>query len=261
MSRIRSIHPGLWTDVDFVGLSAFARLLFVGLWNECDDKGIFVWSPLQLKMRVLPADNVDAAALLDEIEAAGSIKKYEVGGKLYGAVRNFAKFQRPKKPNNIHPASAQILAFAGHNSELDAFEDGSAGDQLPTGGEIPPQMEDGGGKEELEPNGSRASCDAPEVANDDDSDGLKLRPEHIVEKWNELAPTMGKPRVRNITPERRQLLKARIAQYPIDDFVTVFGNIRGSPFLRGDTGKHFCTFDWAMKKANFQKILEGNYDG
>lgn len=72
---------------------------------------------------------------------------------------------------------------------------------------------------------------------------------------------MGKPRVRNITPERRQLLKARIAQYPIDDFVTVFGNIRGSPFLRGDTGKHFCTFDWAMKKANFQKILEGNYDG
>ncbi|PQM29415.1 hypothetical protein CVO77_00305 [Sphingopyxis lindanitolerans] len=70
---------------------------------------------------------------------------------------------------------------------------------------------------------------------------------------------MGKPKVRDITPERRQLLKARIAQYSIDDFVTVFGNIRGSPFLRGDTGKHFCTFDWAMKKANFQKIIEGNY--
>lgn len=250
MSRIRSIHPGLWTDVDFVGLSAFARLLFVGLWNECDDKGIFVWSPLQLKMRVLPADNVDAAALLDEIEAAGSVKKYEIGGKLYGAVRNFAKFQRPKKPNNIHPASPQILAFAGHDSEPVAFDDDAVGSQLPTGGEIAPQMEDGGGKKDLEAKASRPSDDEP-----------SLRPEHIVEKWNEIAPTFGKPKVRDITPERRQLLKARIAQYPIDDFVTVFGNIRGSPFLRGDTGKQFCTFDWAMKKANFQKILEGNYNG
>lgn len=112
--------------------------------------------------------------------------------------------------------------------------------------------------EDLEPDGSRASGDAPEGANDDEVED-KLRPEHIVAKWNELAPSMGKPTVRDLTPERRQLLKARIGQYAVDDFVTVFGNIRGSPFLRGDTGKQFCTFDWAMKKANFQKILEGNY--
>lgn len=104
--------------------------------------------------------------------------------------------------------------------------------------------------EYLEPDGSRPSDDEP-----------ALCPEHVVEKWNEIAPALGKPKVRDLTPERRQLLKARIAQYSIDDFVTVFGNIRGSPFLRGDTGKHFCTFDWAMKKANFQKVLEGNYNG
>ncbi|MBK6414090.1 hypothetical protein [Sphingopyxis sp.] len=99
-----------------------------------------------------------------------------------------------------------------------------------------------------EPNGSRPSGDGP-----------SLRPEHVVEKWNEVASALGKPRVRDLTPERRQLVKARIAQYSIDDFVAVFGNIGASPFLRGDTGKNFCTFDWAMKKANFQKIIEGNY--
>lgn len=103
MSRIRSIHPGLWTDEQFVSLSSFARLLFMGIWNECDDKGTFAWSPLQMKMRILPADNVDAAELMAELVAVDCIQHYEIDGKSYGAVRNFAKFQRPKSPNDIHP--------------------------------------------------------------------------------------------------------------------------------------------------------------
>jgi Helix-turn-helix domain len=88
----------------------------------------------------------------------------------------------------------------------------------------------------------------------------RLKPEHIVEEWNATAKRLGKPQVRNLTPERRQLLKARIAQYELDDFLNVFGKIERSPFLRGDTGWTRCTFDWIFKKANFQKALEGNYD-
>tara|TARA_R100001530_G_scaffold109837_1_gene77199 strand:+ start:29 stop:1009 length:981 start_codon:yes stop_codon:yes gene_type:complete len=102
--------------------------------------------------------------------------------------------------------------------------------------------------EVLEPKGSCASDDA-------------LKPEHICEKWNEVAPTIGKPSIRKLTPERRQLLKARIAQNDLDDFVAVFAAIKASPFLRGDTGWRGCNFDWVFKKANFQKILEGNYNG
>lgn len=88
-----------------------------------------------------------------------------------------------------------------------------------------------------------------------------LKPEHVVEVWNDLAKELGKPQVRDLTPERRQLLKARIANHPIDDFLAVIAAIRRSPFLRGETGWRGCTFDWVFKKANFQKILEGNYDG
>lgn len=91
-------------------------------------------------------------------------------------------------------------------------------------------------------------------------DGPVLRPEHIVEEWNKVAPRLAKPLVRNLTPERRQLLKARIAQYDLDDFLNVFGKIERSPFLRGDTGWRGGNFDWFFKKANFQKTLEGNYD-
>lgn len=145
MSRIRSVHPGLWTDEAFVSLSAHARLLFIGIWNECDDKGLFAWSPLKLKMRLLPADNVDASELLAEIEAAELIRRYDFAGKHFAAVRNFCKHQRPKKPNDIHPASAEILRFAGMDEELIGDKAKVVPNRFPTGGEKPPQMEGGGG--------------------------------------------------------------------------------------------------------------------
>jgi hypothetical protein len=103
--------------------------------------------------------------------------------------------------------------------------------------------------EYIEPKGSCPSDDEP-----------ALKPEHVMEVWNASAPRLGKPSIRTLTPERRQLLKARIGQYSLDDFQEVFGKIERSAFLRGDTGWRGCTFDWVFKKANFQKIIEGNYD-
>jgi hypothetical protein len=103
--------------------------------------------------------------------------------------------------------------------------------------------------EELEPNGSCASDDA-------------LKPEHVVSVWNEqIAPALGKPKVRLLTPERRIRLNARIAGFTVAEFREVISNIMASPFLRGDTGWHGFSFDWFTKKANFLKILEGNYNG
>lgn len=90
------------------------------------------------------------------------------------------------------------------------------------------------------------------------SDDEPLKPEHVLEAWNEMAAAIGKPKVRDFTPERRQAVKARLGQFTLDDFATVFANIRSSQFLREWRG---CGFDWAMKKANFLKILEGNYNG
>ena len=102
-------------------------------------------------------------------------------------------------------------------------------------------------------------CMSETPVSDEEDD--KFNPRHVMEFWNQTAQHLGKPKVRDLTPERRQLLKARIEQYSIDDFVTVFENIKTSPFLRGDNGWRGCTFDWVFKKGNFQKILEGNYNG
>lgn len=151
MARIRSVHPGLWTDEAFVCASPLARLLFIGIWNECDDAGSFEWSPLKLKMRILPADNADVVELLAELEANGCIRSYELGGRKFGAVRNFGRFQRPKKPNSIHPQTDEIRNWCAIGSEPVTHQSGNSS-------EIPPQMEEGGGRRSSEPNGSGANA-------------------------------------------------------------------------------------------------------
>lgn len=143
MSRIRSVHPGLWTDERFVSVSPLARLLFMGIWNEADDQGSFEWSPLKLKMRLLPADNADAGTLLAELEAAGCVRRYEVEGRQLGAVRNFTTYQRPKKPNSVYPQPDEVRNFVG-------IKAASVPNQFPTASEIAPQMEDEGGRMEEE---------------------------------------------------------------------------------------------------------------
>lgn len=100
MARIRSVHPGLWTDEGFVELSLTARLFFIGLWNEADDFGVFEWKPRRLKMRLAPADPIDPDEILVELAASGFVVRLERGGKSYGAVKNFLDFQRPKNPSN-----------------------------------------------------------------------------------------------------------------------------------------------------------------
>ena len=148
MSRIRSVHPGFFRDDRLVPCSAFARLLFIGLGVEADDKGIFEWKPVTLKMSIFPGDSIDVVPLLDELIEAGSVMKFEAAGRAYGAIRNFRKFQKPKTPNDIHPMPdhvAEYVAFP-RKGEIEAVE----ADPFPTSGEKSPQMEDGGWKMEDE---------------------------------------------------------------------------------------------------------------
>jgi len=141
------VHPGLFADEAFVSCSISARLLLIGIWTEADDKGIFEWKPLTLKMRIFPAENFDMPAMvgmLDELIAGNIIRRFDACGKTYGAVRNFRKFQKPKKPNDIHPMPDDIRKFVG----LGTTSSVPVENQFRTGGENPFQMEDGGWKRE-----------------------------------------------------------------------------------------------------------------
>ncbi|GAA4475534.1 hypothetical protein [Gluconacetobacter asukensis] len=117
MARIRTIHPGLYTDEAFATLSMAARVLIIGIWSHADDGGGFEWKPLTLKMRVFPADMLDVTPLLEELVQNDIVMKYDVDGKTYGAVRNFGKWQRPKKPSRFVPMPEHVRNYARTNED------------------------------------------------------------------------------------------------------------------------------------------------
>lgn len=179
MARIRSVHPGLFTDESFVQLTPSAQVFWIGLWTEADDRGVFEWKTTTLKMRILPASINPVGPLLAELVELDCIRAFEIGGKSYGAIRNFQKFQRPKKPNQVHPLPPELAEYVGStatNSEPakaqepaeekpDAALRGASSEPAAAqagvsseleaaracgGSEAPIQMEDGGWRREKE---------------------------------------------------------------------------------------------------------------
>lgn len=149
MARIRSIHPGLFSDPEFASLSDAAAIFYLGLLTEADDNGIFDWNPAKLRIRLRPGKDGGVEALLSELEASDKIRSYEINGRKYGAIRNFRKFQRPKSPKSWFVIPSDFRNYVG-------LSDGAT--------EIPPQMEEGGGRREeiTDPIGSGADAPQPD---------------------------------------------------------------------------------------------------
>lgn len=264
MSRIRSVHPGLWTDENFVCLSPIARLLFIGLWNECDDGGRFEWRPLRLKMRVLPADNVDMDAIMAELVENRCVLHYEVDGVGYGAVRNFCKFQRPKKPSFFCPETPQVRAWCGNDSPSNGQSSEPVGNQFRTGGEIAPQK---GGREEgrkvdSPSDSSISGADRPEAAFlpavIDQPDAAEI----AFDRWQALRARI-RPNTRplTLTPQRRSKLSKRLKEIGgLDGWDRCLASVEGSPLLRGEKGDWKAELDWLLEPKNLTKVMEGNYD-
>jgi translation initiation factor IF-1 len=93
MPKIRGVKPEFWTDDAIVDLSIPARLLFIGLWNYACDNGHLDDKPKQIKMRILPADDVNVDQLLDELETHGRVNRK--GGTI--TIPKFSAHQRPHK--------------------------------------------------------------------------------------------------------------------------------------------------------------------
>lgn len=97
MSRIRTIKPELFRhEVLFEAEVEFQlplRIAFAGLFTCCDKEGRFRWRPRQLKLDILPYDDVDFSRVLDALATRGFIVKYEVNHEYYGCIPSWKKHQ------------------------------------------------------------------------------------------------------------------------------------------------------------------------
>ncbi|MCP4305654.1 MAG: hypothetical protein GY788_12390 [bacterium] len=147
MGRIRSIHPGVFTDEVFVDLSEPAQVLWFGLWTEADDKGVFEWKPTRIRMRLRPTKDGDVEELLAELAKYDCIRKYELDGRHYGAIRNFGEFQRPRKPNSLYPIPRELHRYVALRTPVPE----------PPGFNTPPVPQKSGNAQQMEGRGDTPS--------------------------------------------------------------------------------------------------------
>lgn len=136
MSRIRSIKPEFWTDEAVMECSIATRLLFIGLWNFCDDAGRHPLSPKQVKALVFPSDDMPAESvrgMLDELSTNGLIKIYVVDNKEYFEITGWRhqKIDRPQSPK--YPAPFDELSTNARDGEDEGEEGKGEEDTKPNG--------------------------------------------------------------------------------------------------------------------------------
>jgi len=92
--RIRTIKPEFYMNDELAALPATTRILFTGLWGLADCEGRLEDKPKRIKLQVLPYDDVDVDAALQDLHDAGFIFRYEIDGQALIEVINFKKHQR-----------------------------------------------------------------------------------------------------------------------------------------------------------------------
>jgi hypothetical protein len=105
VARIRTVKPEFWASEQIMECSPIARLLFIGLWNFCDDGGNHVDSDRTIKAEIFPGDDIssnDVRRMLDELSSNGLIAPYSSNGKGFIHVTGW-QHQKIDRPSFKHP--------------------------------------------------------------------------------------------------------------------------------------------------------------
>ena len=114
MARSRNIKPSFFENDELAECDPLARLLFIGLWTVADCQGVLEDRPRRIKAQVLPYDDCDIVALLDDLISKGFVRRFKADESSYLHVIQFAKHQNPhKKEEAKHPAPTEPSASPG----------------------------------------------------------------------------------------------------------------------------------------------------
>lgn len=132
MARIRTIkpeffkHEGIFDAEQETGLPL--RLAFAGLWTQCDREGRFAWRPRQLKVDILPYDELDFLRVLDALATRGFIVKYASDGREFGFIPSWHRHQviNNRETASVLPEPSEFIAVSDACATR-ASRDGHAG--------------------------------------------------------------------------------------------------------------------------------------
>lgn len=233
MARIRSIKPGFFTNEHLAELGPWHRLCFAGLWVLADREGRLEDRPRRIKAALFPYDDIDAGALLTDLERAGFIARYDADGVSCVQIIQFHKHQRPKKDEHASVLPAMVL-------------DDSRGIRA-----VPRVGNWDMGTVGHEDTGDSADAAAP------GADGAQA----FMDLWNATTePPIA--RCRELSSTRKRSVKIRLTERPLTEWAEVFARIQGSAFCRGENDRGWrASFDWVIGSPDVAvKVLEGKYD-
>jgi hypothetical protein len=154
--RARNIKPSFFVNADLVGLPPLTRLLFIGLWCAADREGRLEDKPMGLKLKIMPGDNIDVNAALDELAALGFVVRYVVEGQRLIFLPAFLKHQKPhsKEQPSILPGPLETTTKVVASTDLGNGEHAlnpESGYLNPDSGLLNPEKEISSGNSEAEP--------------------------------------------------------------------------------------------------------------
>jgi hypothetical protein len=100
MPRIRSLKYEYFINEELAQISSEARLLGLGLTTLADREGRLEDRPTRIRVLLFPYHNVDVNSLLNELQGAHFLDRYEVDGRRYIQIINFLKHQKPHPKEN-----------------------------------------------------------------------------------------------------------------------------------------------------------------
>lgn len=208
--------------------------------SEIDDNGSFDLDPAEVAY-FLRTDESDVDAILDALTGAGRLADGCVvnwGDRQFSSDRSKerqAAYRERKRAQSrgtvVHEGVADVTVTS-RDAEVTLQETETETDIL-------------------EPKGSCASGDA---YNDN-----QLKPEHVVEAWNQTAERIGLAKVVVLNDQRRKRLRTMIRQHPPDDFASALDALERSSFCRGERSDWKADFDFFLQTKSFTKLLEGAY--
>ena len=247
----RILKESICTSETIAELSWFEEVLFYRLIVSADDFGRYDARPAIIKGRLFPLSGVTIKQIsdaLNKLASAGIVILYEIDGHGYLQISTWERHQSPRAKKSKYPSPPDNLqAFAHTCKQLQADANNCK--------QMPPINEN--------VNDIRYSSNENDTR-DNSADGASRTPRVDYEAYRkaflEACPSLPQPsEVAKWSAGRKKAIRDK-GMSP-SEMRSVFERVEKSDFLSGRNGKwDGCSFDWILKPANWQKILEGNYD-